>query len=59
MCEMKKYYRVKEERNIHRTVKRRKANWVGHTCCRNCLLKDVIEGSVKVMIYDGKTKKKK
>jgi hypothetical protein len=30
--------RVKEERNIIHTIKRRKANWIGHTLCRNCLL---------------------
>jgi replicative superfamily II helicase len=36
--------RVKEERNILRTIKRRKANWIGHMLCRNCLLKHVIEG---------------
>jgi hypothetical protein len=29
---MKKYLqRVKEERNILHTIKRRKANWIGHT----------------------------
>jgi coproporphyrinogen III oxidase len=36
--------RVKEERNIVHTVKRRKANWIGHILRRNCLLKHVIEG---------------
>jgi len=44
---MKKYYRVKEERNLPHTVKRRKANWIGHTLCRNCLLKQVIEGKIE------------
>jgi hypothetical protein len=33
--------RVKEERNILQTVKRRKANWIGHILCRNCRLKNV------------------
>jgi hypothetical protein len=37
-------HRVKEERNIVRTIKRRKANWIGHILRRNCLLKHVIEG---------------
>jgi hypothetical protein len=39
-------HRVKEERNIlhTRTIKRRKANWIGHIGRRNCLLKHVIEG---------------
>jgi hypothetical protein len=34
---------VKKERNILRTVKRRKANWIGHILGRSCLLKHVIE----------------
>jgi hypothetical protein len=32
-------HRVKEERNIQHTVKRSKANWIGHISRRNCLLK--------------------
>jgi hypothetical protein len=36
-------HRVKEDRNILHTIKRRKANWIGHTLRRNCLLKHVIE----------------
>jgi hypothetical protein len=40
-------HRVKEERNILRTVKIRKANWIGHILCRSCLLKHVIEGRDK------------
>jgi hypothetical protein len=36
--------RVELERNIIYTVKRRKANWIGHILCRNCLLKHVVEG---------------
>jgi hypothetical protein len=36
-------HRVKEERNVLHTVKRRKANWIGHILRRNCLLKLVIE----------------
>jgi len=35
--------KVKEERNILQTMKRRKANWIGHILRRNCLLKHVIE----------------
>jgi hypothetical protein len=30
--------RVKEERNIIHTVKRRKDNWIGHILRRNCLV---------------------
>jgi len=43
--------RVKEERNIHQTLKGRKANWIGHILRRNCLLKHVIEGKIKKRIY--------
>jgi hypothetical protein len=38
---------VNQERNILHTVKRRKANWVGHILRRNCLLKHVIEGKIE------------
>jgi hypothetical protein len=40
-------HRVKEERNILHTIKRRKANWLGHILRRNCLLKCVIEGKLE------------
>jgi hypothetical protein len=36
-------HRVEKERNILHTIKRRKANWIGHILRRNCLLKHVIE----------------
>jgi hypothetical protein len=39
--------RVKEDRNILHTVKRRKSNWIGHILRRNCLLKHVIEGKIE------------
>ena len=39
--------RVKDERNILQIIKRRKANWIGHTLRRNCLLKHVIKGKTK------------
>jgi len=39
---------VKEERNSLHTIKRTKANWIGHILCRNCLLKHVIEGKIRV-----------
>jgi tetrahydrodipicolinate N-succinyltransferase len=39
-------HRVKEERNIVHKIQRRKANWIGHILCRNCLLKHVIEGTI-------------
>ena len=40
-------HRVKEERNIIHTVKRRKANWIGHILRRNCLMKHIIEGKIE------------
>jgi hypothetical protein len=40
-------HRVKEERNILHTIKRRKANLIGHILRRNCLLKHVIEGKLE------------
>jgi hypothetical protein len=40
-------HRVKEERNIVHTIKRRKTNWIGHILRRNCLLKQVIEGKIE------------
>jgi hypothetical protein len=40
-------HRVKEDRNILHTIKRRKANWIGHILHRNCLLKHVIEGKLE------------
>jgi hypothetical protein len=43
-------HRVKEERNVIHTVRRRKANWIGHILRGNCLLKHVIEGKIKVGI---------
>jgi hypothetical protein len=40
-------HRVKKERNIIHTIKRRKANWIGDTLRRNCLLKRIIEGKTE------------
>jgi hypothetical protein len=40
-------HRVQERRNILHTIKRRKANWIGHIVRRNCLLKHVIEGKLE------------
>jgi hypothetical protein len=39
--------RVKEQRNILHEISKRKANWIGHILCRNCLLQWVIEGKIK------------
>jgi hypothetical protein len=38
---------VKEERNTIRTIKIRKANWIGHIWCWNCLRKRIIEGKIE------------
>ena len=40
-------HRVKEEGEILRTIKRRKANCIGHILHRNCLTKHVIGGAIK------------
>ena len=37
-------HRVKEERNILRTIRRRNAGWIGQIWRGNCLLKHIIEG---------------
>ena len=39
--------RVNEQGNILHEIRKRKANWIGHILCRNCLLKQVIEGKIK------------
>jgi hypothetical protein len=38
---------VKEQRNILHEISKRKANWIGHILCRNCLLRQVIKGVIK------------
>ena len=40
-------HRAKLERNILKTIKRRKANWNGHVLRRNCLLQHVHEGKIE------------
>jgi hypothetical protein len=39
--------RVKEQRNILHEISKRKVNWIGHILCRNCLLRQGIEGKIK------------
>jgi hypothetical protein len=36
-------HRVKEERNVIHTIKRRKYNWIGHILRRNYFLNHIIE----------------
>ena len=51
--------RSKVDKNILQTMKRGKANWIGHIWHRNCLLKHVIEGKVEGKNRsDVKTRKK-
>jgi hypothetical protein len=44
---VRELHRLKEERNILQTIKRRKANWIGHGLRRNCLLKHAIERKIR------------
>jgi hypothetical protein len=39
--------RVKEERNILHTIRRKKAKWIGHILRRNFLLSHIIEGKIR------------
>ena len=39
--------RVKEKRNILKTIKRKKANWIGYILRRNCLLQQVTGGKME------------
>jgi hypothetical protein len=39
--------RVKEQRNILHEISKRKANYIGHILCRNCVQRQVIEGKIK------------
>jgi hypothetical protein len=49
--------RVKEERNILHTIRRRKANWIGHILRRNCLLSHIIEGKIRGTRRRGRRRK--
>jgi hypothetical protein len=50
-------HRIKEERNILHTIKRRKANWIGHILRRNCLLKHTTEGKIRGARTRGRRRK--
>jgi hypothetical protein len=45
-CKNEVLHRINEERNILQTIKRRKANLIGHVLRRNCLLKQVTDGKI-------------
>jgi len=52
------FHRVKDERNVPRSVKRRKGNWIGQILGRNCLLKLFNERNLQGRIEsNGKTRK--
>jgi hypothetical protein len=40
-------HRVKEEKNIIHTTKRRKGNSIGHILHKNCLLKHITEENIE------------
>jgi hypothetical protein len=54
-------HRVKEGRNILHTLKRRKANWIGHVLHRSCHLKHVIDGKIggSVEVMGGRGRRRK
>jgi len=41
------FQRVKQEKNIIQTIKRRNDNWKGSFLCTNCLLKHTTEGKIE------------
>jgi len=43
-------HRAKGERNIINTIKRRNANWMGHSLRKNCFIKHVIEGKIEDIV---------
>jgi hypothetical protein len=43
-------HKVKKERSIIHTIKRREANWIGRSLRWNCLLKYVVEGKIEARI---------
>jgi hypothetical protein len=49
--------RVKEERNILHTERRRKSKWIGHILRRNCLLSHIIEEKIRGTRRRGKRRK--
>jgi hypothetical protein len=54
-------HRIKEERNVLHTIKRRKANWISDILHRHWLLKHIIEGKIgggiEVMGRQGRRRK--
>jgi hypothetical protein len=58
---MRKYYTVKEERNIVHKTGRMKANWIDHILSTNCILKHIIEekteGGIEETEREGRIRK--
>jgi hypothetical protein len=52
-------HRVKEGRNIVHTIKRRKANWMGHVWRSNCLLEYITVGMVEAEVTERQGRKRK
>jgi hypothetical protein len=50
-------HRVKKESNILHTIRRRKANWIGHILRTNCLLSHIIEGKIIGTRRQGRRRK--
>jgi hypothetical protein len=52
-------HRAKEERNIVHTIKRTKANWIGHMLRRNCYVKHIVEGKIGGTGRRGRRRRRK
>jgi hypothetical protein len=50
-------HRVKEEMNILQTIRPRKAKWIRHILCRNCLLSHIIDGKIRGTRRRGRRRK--
>jgi hypothetical protein len=51
---MKTYCKESRKEDILHTVNGRKANWIDHILRRNCIVKHVIEGEIKVVGSRGR-----
>jgi hypothetical protein len=40
-------FRVRKQRNFLHEISKKKANWIRHNLCRNCLLRQISEGKIK------------
>jgi hypothetical protein len=47
VCEKLKIKKSQVKRNVLQTIKRGKANWIGHILHRTCLLRHVFEGQIE------------